>query len=250
MRLRGKNRLPPYLTYATWRRLLEALQRHTPSRLDRTYFADLGFSPSTAVTIRGTLSFFGLIDPEDKPTEKLLSLAKVGGEGHKAWLKEVVLQAYQPVLKGLDLERATLGELQVCFRRYGAEGNVGQKCLAFFLALAKDAGIGLSPNLLSRSRVGAAPETKPSIMISQRRRVSSLPRKQSIQRADWNSLIESKFPNFDPNWGEEVRKEWYDRFQTLMILITKFPPFKEEWSEELKMKWLDRFHPWSSVSNS
>ncbi|MCX5998114.1 MAG: hypothetical protein NTU41_00570, partial [Chloroflexi bacterium] len=59
---RERERLPPYLTYATWRRVIDALEQHMPSQFDETYWADLQVSASTGVTIRSTLNFLGLVD--------------------------------------------------------------------------------------------------------------------------------------------------------------------------------------------
>lgn len=237
-----KHRLPPYLTYATWQRLIDSLRQYTPLRLDRTHLMDLGFSQSTALTVKASLSFLELIDPNSsEPTDRLLALLKAEGEDYRALLREMVKTAYQPVLGNLDLERATLGQVQECFRRFGAVGNVGHKCLSFFLALAKDAGIPLSPNLLTKSRLGAVQKVVPAVLSARSNRASSsLPKRQSAKTSGAGSgYFATKLPDFDPGWPKEVREEWFNRFQTLVVLIDKFPPFNAEWSDELKVKWFD-----------
>ena len=238
-------RLPPYLTYATWQRLIESLQQYTPLRLDRSHLMDLGFSQSTALTIKAALSFLDLIDANNsEPTDRLLRLLKAEGEDYRGLLRETIKTAYQPVFGDLDLEYATLGQVQECFRRFGAENNVGHKCLSFFLGLAKDAGIALSPNLLTRSRLGAVQKVVPTVLPARNRRGASSPapssRRQSNKtRAAGSDYFASKLPDFDPSWPKEVRDEWFERFQTLVVLLDKFPPFNSEWPDELKVKWFD-----------
>ena len=238
----GKVRLPPYLTYATWHRLLESLRRHTPSNLDRSHLIYLGFSQSTALTIKSALSFLGLIDPNTtEPTIRLMRLLEAKGEGYQAALKEMIETSYQPVIGDLDLQQTTLGKIEERFRRYGAEGNVGSKCLSFFLALAKDACITLTPNLATRSRLGA-PQSVAHPMLSppRSRRGSSLSKHQSGKtRAAASHHFASKLPDFNADWPKEVREEWFARFQALVILVDKFPQFNAEWPDELKLRWFD-----------
>lgn len=236
-----KYRLPPYLTYATWQRLLESLRQYTPLRLDRSHLMDLGYSQSTALTIKAALSFLDLVDSNtSEPTEKLQALLKTEGEGFKALLREIVKKAYQPVFGDLDLELATLGQVQEHFRRFGAENNVGHKCLSFFLALAKDAGIALSPNLLTRSRLGAVQKMNPSVLPTRNPRVSpSSPKRQPRARAGSPDYFAGRLPEFNPDWPKEVREEWFARFQTLVVLIDKCPQFNADWPDELKLRWFD-----------
>jgi len=241
MKSRNSNRLPPYLTYAAWRRLLQAVQENIPLQFDRSYFSDLGFSESTALTARGTLLFLDLMSDDSGPTEKLVNWVEAEGKTQTSVLKEIVRVAYQPVLGDLDVGHATLGQVEECFRRCGAEKNVGHKCLSFFLALAKDAGIALSPNLSNRSRVGAAQKVTSQVISARRRRVSySSPRNEpsKSEAAEWDNLS-SKLPTFDPNWPKEVREEWFDRLGALMLLMQKFPSFDAQWPEALKLKWFD-----------
>ena len=212
-------RLPPYLTYATWQKLLEALQKHIPSQLDRSYFDELKFSVSTALTVRGTLLFLDLIYADDKPTEKLTKLVQSDEENRKAVLREIVQEAYLPLLEELDLRNATAGQLEGRFREYGAEGNIGRKCLSFFLALAKDAEMVLSPSLLGKSRVGAPRKagSLPYLAYSGRRTREPAPAaKREPSKEFWLKVLLDKFPAFDPGWPDEVQAKWFDGFEELM----------------------------------
>ncbi|OGO08398.1 MAG: hypothetical protein A2Y61_07015 [Chloroflexi bacterium RBG_13_60_13] len=213
----------------------------------------LGFSQSTALTIKSALSFLGLTDPQTgEPTVRLRGLLEAKGEDYKTQLKDMIESAYQPVLGDLDLQQTTLGKIEERFRRYGAEKNVGSKCLSFFLALAKDAGIKLSPNLVARSRLGAAQSVAHPVLAPPRtsRGASASRHHPANTRAAGSHHFASKLPDFDPGWPKEVREEWFARFQTLVILIDKFPQFNAEWPDELKLKWFDHMKGFMGSSST
>src|SRR5512136_1569889 len=156
MKARDKGPQPPYVTYATWVRVLEDVRERKPTQLDGSYFRELGLSDSTGVTVKQALWFLGLIEGEGMPTENLLELAESEEDDRRRLIRQILDQAYGPIVGEVDLEHATMGHLLDAFRRAGAEGNVGHKCVTFFLALAKDAGMKLSSSLLTKSRVGAS----------------------------------------------------------------------------------------------
>lgn len=147
-------RLPAYITYSAWLRLLQGLESYLPPRLDKSYFDSLKFSDSLRLTARGTLLFLGLLSSKEEPTDRLKQMVESRGEQRKRILKTVIEEAYRPVLRDLDLERATLGQLADRFKEAGAKGDIGRKCLSIFLMLASDAGISLSPSLSAKLRTG------------------------------------------------------------------------------------------------
>ena len=214
------DRLPPYLTYATWQKLLEKLRQYIPSQLDRSYFNDLRFSISNAITIRGTLLFLRLIDADDKPNKTLRKLVESDGENRKPLLKEIVLTAYEPIIEGLNLADATSGQLQERFRKHGAVDNIGRKCLSFFLALAKDADITLSPSLEGRSRVGAPKKASLRSYSAKRTKESIQTTSSETTKESWLVYLLEKFPAFDPGWTEEIKSKWFDDFRELMKIST------------------------------
>ena len=215
----ASGRLPPYLTYATWQRLLESLRKHTPSQLDRSYFNELGFAMSTILTARSTLFFLGLTNSNNEPTEPLLRLVHSEGENRKEVLREIIQAAYQPILTGIDLEHVTSGQMLRRFQECGAEGDIVRKCLSFFLALAKDAEITLSPSLLSKSRVGAPRKTDLRLRLSRKSSGDTAVAKRETAKKTWWKLLLDKFPALDPSWSAEVKLKWFDDFQELVKRI-------------------------------
>jgi hypothetical protein len=234
---------PPYVTYATWARVLDDVKVRKPTLLDMSYFHDLGLSDSTGVTVRAALWFLGLLEGDGMPTERFAELVSAEGDARRTVVRELVDEAYGPIVGEMDLEHATMGHLQDCFKRVGAEGNVGHKCVTFFLALAKDAGMVLSPNLLTKSRVGA-PQRREMGGAGVSRGASSVQRSRSARRSMGAGAghLASKLPAFDPGWPKEVRDEWLEHHRTLQIsmaLLEKFPSMNAEWSDEVKVKWFD-----------
>lgn len=218
---KGLDRLPPYLTYSTWLKLLESLGKYLPPQFDKSYWDGLKFSGSTRATAKGTLIFLRLIDSNSKPTDKLQRLIDSKENERRAELKTMIEEAYKLIIGDLNLERATAGQLEQCFRDCGAKGNIGDKCVSFFLAVAKDAGIRLSPPLEAKSRAGRAPKTvvtrkrgkRPKVEMPEEPELPEAP--QSTKGVSWTELLEEllleDFPDFDHSWSEDVKIKWLIR---------------------------------------
>jgi len=250
MKARDRGPRPPYVTYATWVRVVEDVKERKPTQLDGSYFHELGLSDSTGVTVRAALWFLGLVEGDNMPTENLLELAEAEGDDRKRLIRQIVEEAYEPIVGQVDLEHATMGHLVDSFKRAGAEGNVGHKCVTFFLALAKDAGMTLSPSLLTKSRVGA-PQRRDLGGAVGSRGASNVQRSRSGRKSAGAGPghLASKLPAFDPGWPKEVREEWlahHRALQTTMALMEKFPSLNADWSDEVKAKWFDS---WQELLN-
>lgn len=238
----GRGSRPPYVTYATWARVLEDVGERKPTRMDSSYYRELGLSDSTGVTVKAALSFLGLVDGDTIPTERLVELAAAAGDDRRRLIRQVVEESYDPIVGGIDLEHATMGHLLAAFAEAGAKGNVGQKCVTFFLALAKDAGMGLSPGLLTRSRVGM-PRRREATPPGGTRGASQTTRTRSPRRtAAAAGHLAAKLPAFDPGWPADVREQWLAHhlaLQATAAWMDRFPSLKDEWSDEFKGKWMD-----------
>ena len=238
----GRGSRPPYVTYATWARVLEDTSERKPTRMDSTYYRELGLSDSTGVTVKAALSFLGLVDGDTIPTERLVELAAAAGDDRRRLIRQVVEESYEPIVGGIDLEHATMGHLLAAFAEAGAKGNVGQKCVTFFLAMAKDAGMGLSPGLLTRSRVGM-PRRREATPPGGARGGSPPARSRSPRPgATAASHLAAKLPAFDPEWSQELREQWLAHHRALQATaawMDKFPSLKDDWSDEFKGQWMD-----------
>jgi len=145
MKIDGRG-IPPYIGWATWNRLVQAMKTFIPPRLDRSYFNSLGFSGTQYSQAIRAFLFLRLTDENRKPTEKLRRLVMGNDNERKDILKSAVEEAYQSFFANPGPRDATLGDLESYLRSQGAKGTI-DKCVTFFLAAAKEAGIPLSPQL-------------------------------------------------------------------------------------------------------
>ncbi len=216
--------LPPYASYSSWVRLLDALAGSLPLTLDESYLDGLGFSDSSIKPLRSALRYLGLVGRDDRPTEKLDRLVEAlhsGGAVRIDALKQMILQAYGPLFSpDFDLKSATTDQLRVFFGSLGAQGQIQQKCSSFFLNLARDAGLELPPQLISRApmALGRTRASRASARLEMQRQAS-----QGSDRRQWSfsssreaSLLRDVFPTFDIDWPEEKKQRWFKDFARLI----------------------------------
>jgi hypothetical protein len=139
----------PYLPYSTFKKFIAGFKSGVPSRIDKTLMN--GHSGSMQSWLLSALKFFNLTDAVGAPTENLERLAQGDEDSRKKLWKEIFSTAYSPIVNGLDLKRATLGQL---YESFGEEFSVEtkKKCQSFFAAGAEDAGIELAPQLKPNTR--------------------------------------------------------------------------------------------------
>lgn len=207
-----EERLPPYLSFKLWRKLLNELSAHNPpSRFDSSYFDTLKVTKSCRSMLKGTLLFLDLMSSDGMPTPRLHQLVKSDGEARRVALSEMVRNAYEPLFTDLDLTRATQAQIREYFFSQGASGDIGRKCLSFFFAISADANIVLSPHLRKSALKGGAKKSA----------ISEMPKPRVSKSVDWGGSVEwermllEKFPNFNPEWSEELKKKWFDAFKFL-----------------------------------
>jgi hypothetical protein len=150
----SKGSIPPYLSFTTFRNFIEGMREGViPSRIDKTMM--VGQSGGTQSYLLSGLKFFDLIDDAGTPTAALEPLVKSAGtDWPKTW-KPIFEKHYKSILDGLDLSRATVGQLHEKFAALGLTGETVRKCHSFFAAAADAAGIALSPHLKPNVRSGS-----------------------------------------------------------------------------------------------
>ncbi len=217
-----RKHLPPYVSYRTFYHFMERLEQHIPSRIDRSYWGDL-LSGSTGIQLMSALRFLKLIDANGKPTEKLKPIVAAKGEPRKQLLSKITNESYDFVCGGsLDLGNATYAELKEVFHdNFRLTDDVSRKCVKFFIALAKDSGITLSPFITKGTRsthttsIGKTVSKKTGIRTN---RNAIVPQEED-EIPNTNSylhLLLSKFPNFDPSWSDEIKLKWFADFDELL----------------------------------
>src|SRR4030043_1487246 len=215
---KGRKHLPPYVSYRTFYNFLERLQQHMPSRIDRSYWGDI-LSGSTGTQLMAALRFLNLIKSNGKPTDLLKPLVEARGEIRTKLLYELTNDAFDFACQSsLDLESATYAQLQEVFHHtFQLTDDVSRKCVKFFIAMANDAGINLSPFITKRTRSTHSPT---GLKLASRKASIRTKRNASVPQdkdeipdfSSWNSMLLSKFPNFDPSWSDELKMKWLAAF--------------------------------------
>jgi hypothetical protein len=222
MIIEKRKRLPPYVSYRTFYNFLERLQQHIPSRIDRSYWGDL-LSGSTGTQLMAALRFLNLVDINGKPTELLKPLVESRGEARTRLLYELTNDAFDFVCQGsLDLESATYAQLQEVFHHtFQLTEDVSRKCVKFFIAIARDAQIPISPFILKRTRSTYSTtgiKTGSKKAAERTNRNAAIPQVQDeIPKSDtWDSMLLAKFPDFDPSWSDDLKMKWFAAFDELL----------------------------------
>ena len=238
----GRKRLPPYISYRTFHNFVERLQQGIPSRIDRSYWGEM-VSGSNGTQLMSALRFLGLIDASGSPTSRLRQLVSARGEQRPEVLKQITSEAFGFLLHGpLDCQTATYAQMEEVFHNtFELADSVSRKCVKFFVALAGDADVPLSPFITKkvRSMHGSA-GTKPAVKRRGTKAKWNLTVPQNLEdippEMTWDKMLLAKFPNFDPSWSDEVKLGWLETFDGL-----RFPTFNPTWPDEVKLKWFEAF---------
>lgn len=133
----------PYMSYKGFQALLARFAKEdVPSRFDSSYFGNV--SGSLIAQVRGTLHQLDLMDDERRPTELLKTIVHADDAGRKTYLRELFEEKYSDAL-ALD-RNATSGQLAEVFRARGLGGATVDKAVSFFLSMAQDVGVEVSPH--------------------------------------------------------------------------------------------------------
>jgi hypothetical protein len=231
----GGKRLPPYVSYRTFRNFIDQLGPRMPARFDRSYWGAM-FSGSSCGHLMGALRFLDLIDEKGQPTERLRPLAAAKGDLRVAVLRDICSDRFSFVFQGSpDPQDATYAQLEEKFTdRFPLKPDVSRKCLKFFIELSHEAGIPLSPFITKRFRsnhpaagtktitkkLSTKPVTRSSIVV-RANRDKEVPQETggAPVLSSWDRMLLTKFPTFDPSWSDEVKLKWFTAFDELMKRI-------------------------------
>lgn len=222
-----KKRLPPYISYRTFQHFLEQLERDgIPGRIDRSYWGN-NYSGSVGTQLIGGLHFLGLIDANNAPTARLKELVINSKRGQRAdVLRQITTNAYI-FLWGpdFDAQQATYSQLEeLLHRNYQLTDDVARKCIKFFISMAQEAGVTVSPFILKNKRnLNSSTISKKSVRKTAGRT------KQNLSQPEENEVVPkrnpsgelltellAKFPSLDPNWPDDVKLKWFDAFFELL----------------------------------
>ena len=239
MSMTNARSLPPYVSYRTFWNFLDGLKAAVPARIDRSFWGDK-LSGSTGGQLIAALKYLKLIDGAGVPTLRLRQIVFAKGPQRIDLLRQLSQEAYPFFLTALDPASATYSQLEEKLREnFQIATDVGRKCIKFYIGLAEDAAINLSPFVTRKSKAThTSPGARKTRKISPRSDDSGtdiepsqphLPISQLIPAASdppaptLGQLLLAKLPAFDPTWTDEVKLRW---FQTFDDLLQKVPGLK------------------------
>ncbi len=153
----NKKPSPPYVSYSSFTSFIKGLsETHVHDRIDKTVMSN--YSGSTIYALLPALQWLNLIDENGAPQTMLHALANAKDDNeYREHLSKIVKERYSFVFNaGFDLAKASGGQVKEAFEKQDISGSTITKCMSFFLAIAKNAGIVISPH------VKAPPLTKRS----------------------------------------------------------------------------------------
>ncbi len=217
-----KDASPPYLSFSTVKNFMDSFKESgVPDRIDRTLLP--GQSGTTQTYLLAALRFFGFIDQAGAPTELMEEWHRMSDD-EKPIYEKAIKQSYAFLFDGsIKLEAATEGQLREKMKEKDIQGDTARKAITFFVNACDFAGIPISPHLKgkrssSSSRVGGprrAVKKKKATNVQ----ADPTPHHEHQSRSKGHSLQEmllEKFPPFDPEWSEELKKKWFEGFEKFM----------------------------------
>ncbi|MGA7411715.1 MAG: DUF5343 domain-containing protein, partial [Bryobacteraceae bacterium] len=138
--------IPPYIAYKTFRNFLDRFKQGIPGRIDRSVMSNMSGGAQSQLTV--ALKFLDLIDDHAHPKETMGKLVRAEGPDRQKIWREILESAYPYVFAtGFNLQTATAKLLHEQFEKTAATGATLSRCISFFVAASKDAGIAQSPFL-------------------------------------------------------------------------------------------------------
>ena len=138
----GRAIAPPYVSYSTFRTMLEWLgSEGVPLRFDRSFW-ESKFSGSNGAQLSAALRFLGLLW-DDEPNPELERLATATPYERRTTLRLLLIDSYLAVPFD-ELPRATPAMVRDWFRAYPIDGHTLRKAISFFVNAAKDTEFPLS----------------------------------------------------------------------------------------------------------
>ena len=215
---------PPYVSYRTFWNFLDNLKQAMPARIDRSYWGDK-LSGSTGGQLVSALRYLKLVDGNNIPTLRLKQIIFAKDPQRTNLLQQLHNEAYGFFVDSFDVATATYAQLQESLeQRFHASSEVARKCIKFYLGLASEAGISLSPFVTKKNRTVRTNVTSKKIRRNGRSTPelspAELPHTEkpavAADKLSFEQILLAKFPAFDPSWSEELKLKWFSAFDELL----------------------------------
>lgn len=140
--------LPAYVSFSSLIAFLNNLRDEgLPNRIDRSLLPKA--SGSQVSSMLASLRFLKLTDDAGKPTAAMDAVVHAQDEARQPILEKVIREAYFFLFNDpeFNLERASGQQVAEKFRELNISGSTVTKCIAFFLAAAKETNIKVSSHV-------------------------------------------------------------------------------------------------------
>ncbi|TAM34103.1 MAG: hypothetical protein EPN61_17655 [Burkholderiaceae bacterium] len=140
---------PPFTSFSSYTSFLNQLRDYgaVPTRIDKTLMPKASGSQSAAMM--AALKYLGQIDDAGKPSEEFKKLVLASEADRKPMLAAMLAGRYSFLFDdpNFNVEQATSGEMAEKFRALEINGSTVTRTIAFFLAVAKEAGVKVSSHI-------------------------------------------------------------------------------------------------------
>ena len=220
--------IPPYIAYKTFRNFLDRFKQGVPGRIDRSVMSNMSGGAQSQLTV--ALKFLGLVNEQHHPQEIMGKLVRADGADRQKIWREILEASYPYVFGGeFNFQTATAKLLREQFEKTAATGATLNRCIAFFVAATKDAGIGQSPFLKEarKPRGSAAPKVKkntdnppPPPPGHQQNDVQPIEAQKSLLL--WGLF--TRLPKPGSVWPKAERDRWTETLNNVLALEYKEQP--------------------------
>jgi hypothetical protein len=198
------DRLPPYVSFITWQKILIALDIQRSPRINKQFFKELGISQSQMLAAQAALRYFKLVDIDGSVSQDFKKQFGFDEVSHKTALKNVFKKFYEPLFQIESSKGLNIKKLHIYFRKLGAKGDIIRKCTAFFIRAGLDLDLLNASDFKNITNIGTLP--------------NYLDKTEKLQLV---KIMLSKFPVFNPEWSKETQTRWFENYDRLMKLIEK-----------------------------
>ena len=132
---------PPYISFKTVTNLITRLEPESPPRIDGTVLGYLsgGYRSQVLTALR----WLELIDADGKPSPQLTEMVR-SSQTRGETIRRVLESRYADIFSAIDMGKATVGQLEEQFDKFGMAVETRKKATTFFVHGCKFAEIPLS----------------------------------------------------------------------------------------------------------
>lgn len=206
---------PPYVGYKTFSNFIDGFRQNgLPSRIDRSIMPNI--SGGYQKQLLNALEYLDFITEDGTVRPNFRDFISARGEMQVIKLQEVLRIGYPFLFEGDFLKTATTKQIQEKFSEFEITGDTLRKSVMFFMTAAKQAKIELSPYIKPYKGRIKTSESRKNTHLPKPSAGGKINQVEGVVGHNWNQILLSKFPEFDPAWDAKIQEKWFDMFAKLM----------------------------------